>query len=108
MRKADAFVVLTLLLIVSGCSAAPAQFQRSDAPEGALEQDQRACRSESSRMTRDNERRQTNAMIDSGAPIGTGSIQTDLLASDLRSASRQAFEQCMVRRGWSLKKKEGL
>jgi hypothetical protein len=108
MRKTEALVGLALLLVASGCSTAPAQFQRSGAPEGALEQDQRGCRSESSRMTRENERRQTNAMIDSGAPIGSGSIHTDLLASDLRSASLHAFEQCMIRRGWSLKKKEVL
>lgn len=103
MRAVSLLVVAAAL---AACGAPAQHYQRAGGSQTELEQDQRGCRSESSRFTRDSERRQTNAMIDSGARIGVGSIETDQLASSLRDASRQAFEQCMIRRGWVLKKKD--
>ena len=97
-----AVAVMTLV----GCSAPAQQYQRAGGSQSELEQDQRGCRSESNRFTREAERRQTNALIDSGARIGVGSIETDQIAGSLRESSRQAFEQCMARRGWVLKKKD--
>lgn len=104
MRSAS---VLMLIAALASCASPPAQFQRAAATQEDYDRDQRGCRGETNRLIRDLERRQTNGMIDSGARIGSGgSIETDQLASDLRNAARQAFEQCMVRRGWSLKSKD--
>lgn len=105
MRAAS---LIALALTLAGCSTPGQQYQRAGGSQTELDQDQRGCRGESSRVTKDAERRQTNSMIDSGARIGVGSIETDHLASSLRDSSRQAFEQCMARRGWVLRKKDAL
>jgi hypothetical protein len=98
--------IIACLFALIGCSAPGQQYQRAGGSQSELEQDQRGCRGESSRFTKDAERRQTNSMIDSGARIGVGSIETDQLAGSLRDSARQAFEQCMARRGWVLRKKD--
>lgn len=104
MRAGSAFF---LILALGACASPAPQFHRADATQEELEREQRSCRGESSRLVRDMERRQTNAMLDSGARIGSGgSIETDQLANDLRNAARQAFDQCMIRRGWSVKQKD--
>ena len=107
MRPPSFLALPALCLALAACASSGAQYQRANSSQTELEQEQRACRGETSRLTKDLERRSTNSMLDAGVPIGSGgSIQTDQLASDLRNASRQAFEQCMIRRGWSLRQKD--